>query len=584
MILFDYHFMLEWRFRMLFMILNFFWMFISSFSVGMVLNSFLNIDKKRVVHSDLSLILMLGIVGLTIYAEIFSVFHRVGFMATAILFCIVSFLMVIYRKEIVYYIVQLFPKQRNRWIWGGIIGIIFFYFAAIATKTPDFYDSSLYHGQAIQWIEKYGIVKGLGNLHNRFAYNSAFLCLQALYSWNFVIGQSLHGMNAYVGAMMIIYSLTSFSIFKKKKQQTADSINLLIIIYIFASLDTIASPNTDFLALVIVLYVLSMWTREAMKDEKDDIWGRLCIIAIYGITVKLSIAPIILLMVKPVYLYAHQHAWKKILHYGIVASACVLPFLIRNILISGYLIYPYTILDVFNVDWKMPKYTVDFDAHEIISWGRGLCDVQKYTWSFSKWFPIWISKLGLWNIILLFFNILLAIGLVFVFIKMIKHKQLYFYSDIFLVSIVSIVSLGTWLLTAPLIRYGWIYLYLLPAIFCGMFISRWLDGSVKVVFLICLAGIVAKGSLDVMSGNEKIPIIFPHDYPTYECREIIFNSKVKIYVPIEGDRTGYGNFPAIPYPDRLNTIEMRGEEMEDGFRTKDEYFNLNVTTYGNVEK
>lgn len=74
---------------------------------------------------------------------------------------------------------------------------------------------------------------------------------------------------------------------------------------------TISSPNTDFLALLVVLYVLSKWMRE-VETNRRDLWGKLCIITIWGITVKLSILPLILLIIKPIYIYIKQHNWKKI--------------------------------------------------------------------------------------------------------------------------------------------------------------------------------------------------------------------------------------------------------------------------------
>ena len=52
-------------------------------------------------------------------------------------------------------------------------------------------DTELYHGQAVRWMEEYSAVKGLGNIFRRSAYNSSFLCLQALFSFKFVFGQSI---------------------------------------------------------------------------------------------------------------------------------------------------------------------------------------------------------------------------------------------------------------------------------------------------------------------------------------------------------------------------------------------------------
>lgn len=59
------------------------------------------------------------------------------------------------------------------------------------------YDSDLYHAQSIRWIEEYGVVPGLGNLHERFAYNSSFFALSALFSMKFLCGTSMHTMSGF---------------------------------------------------------------------------------------------------------------------------------------------------------------------------------------------------------------------------------------------------------------------------------------------------------------------------------------------------------------------------------------------------
>lgn len=230
---------------------NFLWIFISAFLVGTFLISILSVQTAEDLgRRDLDLILMLGIMGLAVYAEFFSLLYRLGLLATLVLLGGEILIAVCFRKRIGNILSAICRIRINKSMLLLVcIGIIFFAFAA--AQTPDFYDSSLYHGQAIQWIEKYGVVKGLGNLHNRFAYNSAFLCLQALFSWRSVAGQSLHGVNAFLGLVMSVYALSSLSFMKHERIRMADFINLLILFYISVSLDTIASPNTDFLAMLI---------------------------------------------------------------------------------------------------------------------------------------------------------------------------------------------------------------------------------------------------------------------------------------------------------------------------------------------
>ena len=83
------------------------------------------------------------------------------------------------------------------------------------------YDSDLYHAQSIRWIEEYGIVKGLGNIHVRFAYNSSFFALSALYSMKFLCGRSLHTVNGLIALLLWIQVLALFQK-KKDKKTTGD--------------------------------------------------------------------------------------------------------------------------------------------------------------------------------------------------------------------------------------------------------------------------------------------------------------------------------------------------------------------------
>lgn len=270
--------------------------------------------------------------------------------------------------------------------------------------------------------------------------------------------------------------------------------------------------------------------------------------------------------------------------YIISALCIVLPFLIRNIIISGYILYPYAGLDFFNVDWKMPAYTVKFDNHEIISWGRGLRDVEKYNWPFYKWFPIWFSELNFWNIVLLLTNIIIVVILFVYIMKLVKQKKIKLWADYLLIVIVETSCFAAWIFSAPLIRYGQVYLYLLPAVIFGWGVTqiknKWKDICVSIV----LVGIVLKGLYGYIGDAEKVSLYLPNDYPSYECYDITYQNNLKLFLPASGDRVGFQNFPAIPYRDRLDLIEMRGKKLQDGFRMKVEYRNSNVTTYGNIEK
>lgn len=72
-----------------------------------------------------------------------------------------------------------------------------------------------------------------------------------------------------------------------------------------------------------------------------------------------------------------------------------LPYFIRNVLLSGWLVYPFTSIDLFDLPYKIPKGAAEYDAREIKVWGRGYSDVTRYGEGITEWFPDWFRSLSL---------------------------------------------------------------------------------------------------------------------------------------------------------------------------------------------
>ena len=118
-------------------------------------------------------------------------------------------------------------------------------FAYAASRGYIHYDTDLYHAQSIHWIEKYGAVRGLGNLHTRLGYNSAAFPLTALFSFSFLGGQSYHAVSGYLALML---ALESFRLFTQRgrllsfRLLPSDFVRLSALFYLFAVIDEIVSP------------------------------------------------------------------------------------------------------------------------------------------------------------------------------------------------------------------------------------------------------------------------------------------------------------------------------------------------------
>ena len=162
---------------------------------------------------------------------------------------------------------------------------------------------------------------------------------------------------------------------------------------------------------------------------------------------------------------------KEIFIYLGMGLLVAVPWMTRTVVISGWLLYPFTALDLFNVDWKMDGHMIDLDAAQIKVWGRALYNVTLIDVPIMGWFPNWFtSTLSVMEKILILGDfaaiVAAAVMTVYTFIKK-NWKQL----DILLVVITMICSYAFWQTSAPLIRYGYAYVLLLVFVVLGWFME-----------------------------------------------------------------------------------------------------------------
>jgi len=539
------------------------------------------ISKKAKLNHSFELLILTGICFLTVFSEGFSLFYKVGLIASCTVLIIDILILLLYRKKIKEYLYALFhhisPKSCGVMIVLSIITLL------VSSSEIKNYDTYLYHCQSIHWIEEYGTVPGLGLLHSRFAYNSAFLSLQALFSLRFLFGQSLHSMNGFITLVLSCYSILSIKGLKRKKLYASDILRLVLLFSLFNIRNTlvISSPGTDTFALTIMAYIFTKWMSYIEKDEEEiENYAVLCLLAVYALTLKLSVALLILLALYPIICFIKQKKYTYIVKYLLIGTIIVIPFLARNVIISGYLLYPYPEIDIFSVDWKMPKYTLYFEKNEIITWGRGLNDVYKYNAPITEWYPLLRKSLTPALEILLYINVILAPIMIFSAIRQgLKKKNWQLLNIIFAMS----CSLVFWFVSAPSPRFGKTYLFLLPAMVMGELCQKEkIHKKVQSIgyYLMIFIIILPVGACIVYA---KPSLIKSSDY-TYFPTEEQYIDDTLIYIPEDGEQLGYDTFPSTPYPLRLNVMELRGADLKDGFKMKDMYKDKYITTYGYIEE
>ena len=545
-----------------------------------------------------------GIIANTVYAELFSLAGGVRFIANLLLVLICVVIAVYYRNEL---LVNVHGMMRN--LSSGRTGIYYVIILfAVAYGTAHgimHYDSDLYHAQAIHWIENYGIIRGLGNLHVRLAYNSASFPLSALYSMSFITGKSYHVMSGFFALLLAWQCLDLKNIVRRGHIILSDFARIMALYYLFSIFDEIVAPASDYFLSTIVFYIIIHWLDMNVRHEHSYVpYILLTLTGVYAVTIKLSAAPILILSVVPIYMLLHERSAEKMRAFWIsivIALIISIPFFVRNIIISGWLIYPVTFLNFFNFPWKIPKGVAEFDAKEIKTFGRGYNDVLNYgDVKFSEWIVNWFNNLGTVNKIMLILDMIAIVLYLFCVVYFVivainqktEKKNKLKESKVFNISRHSIVRMmdfitleGTiilclifWLFSAPLIRYGEVYVFLTFSIVFGrLFIAalyKYCNNKNVVVFVfrcfvtLLSVWIIYKG-INILREDvhrfDPAYLVDQQDYGEYEVDSFSLGD-MTVYYPKEGDRVGYYPFPAATN-DVSDKIELMGDKVIDGIKS-----------------
>ncbi len=522
-------------------------------------------------------VLMAGVICATVYAQFFSMFYRVSLAANVVMVLACAAVFIYRRKEITDTISMW--NQRSGKTTKVILVVLVILWAFFTSRGYMHYDSDLYHAQSIRWLEEYGVVPGLGNLHERFAYNSSFFALSALYSLKYVMGDSMHAMNGFLALVLSITCLPIAKSWKEKRFTVSGFARVGAVYYLTTITNEVVSPASDYAVMCVIFFIVIKWL-DALEEKEKNIapYALLCVVGVYALTLKLTAGLIILLVIKPAYMLIKDKGVKEIFIYLAMGILVAFPWMARTVIISGWLIYPFTALDLFDVDWKMEAFYIDVDAMQIKVWGRALYQIGLIDVPITQWFPNWfMTTLSGMEKILILGSVAASVIAVVLSIVILLKKQ-YKHLDMVLVMMTMFCSYLFWQTSAPLIRYGYAYVLLLTFTVFGWCIQLITFGDTVTKYswkkVCCTAvyfAVLLYGCYKVYAITNYISscylqecYVWQQDYGVYDLLSYEVEGET-FYYPVSGDRTGYDSFPASC---SKVDLEFRGDSMKDGFRKK----------------
>ncbi|OAD44452.1 LIC_10190 family membrane protein [Polaribacter atrinae] len=446
---------------MFLILINWIYIFISSLSFGFLLKRLFKIDNHNfTIHH------ILGLFSITLFSWSYAFFFPLDIVFYAIMNCINIAGMLYFKRE--------FKMQLNQckisWLSFSRtykFGLIFIFIIALAMSsvTPSIFDNESYYIKTIKWLNEYGFVKGLGNLHIFFAQTSSWHILQATFSFPF-LETNFNDLNGY---FLVIFSffcfqqLHHFKTTKKIHQLYIGSVLIGLPFMIFF----INAPSPDLPVFLISQLVFYLFIKHFKHIDYSNF------ILIFLLTVFLCVIKITtcILILLPIILFVkHYKTLKRNLVKPMVFSFFVLGlFLMKNVVLTGYLLYPLQILDVLNVDWKVPTELIQL--FKVGTYNAAFDYQDLNSLSTYQLFIAWITSFKFNGIINIIFVVLLVS---FPFLWYLKSKE----KSVFILYLIGVLNFVLAWIFSPQYRFFFFYM-----LFFSMQICVWFFRKEKIIML-----------------------------------------------------------------------------------------------------
>ncbi len=352
----------------------------------------------------------------------------------------------------------------------GHFTMIGFIFLAVSTamvlvvcSAPVIHPDSLnYHVFSTQIFDLFGAVPGIANLKPEFGFQSMWFAALAFFHFSFSESILIFPLNGCVMIWVVIFLISGASGIKK----TLNSPGILtrqvwyLVLILFALLSwtqirlTASSLSPDFIAAITILLAFYFFSgiRSLQERENSDLIA--VFLSAVAVSIKLSAIPVLLITGVIAGFYLARRKFVMVIQVGLLLTLLLTPIVIRNIISTGYPVYPSTFADFFNTDWKIEKTNVLNFQKYITAYARYPVlrsdSVPAYEKSWTDWLPLW------WNHLYMVDRALMIVVISGILLNVFFLRKIRFaysrrlYSGLF----IAMIGTGFWFVNAPDPRFG----------------------------------------------------------------------------------------------------------------------------------
>ncbi|HVY73941.1 MAG TPA: hypothetical protein VG890_03870 [Puia sp.] len=290
------------------------------------------------------------------------------------------------------------------WKKAGLVDylllVLSMFIILIISTAPVIHPDTLnYHRYAVLIFNDYGILKGSANLQTQLGFQSLWFSILSVFDFS---GWLPHQVFLPAGCLMAWFVLFTVSEVRQIQQNENNSGlagGWWTILFLFCIISwtqirlTAASASPDFIAAISVWAAFYFLLRTAAGSSARlefllTIW-----FASLALAIKLSVFMASGILLGTFAMMLIRKKYHLVLTGLIVACLLLAPLLIRNVLATGYALYPASFPDLFHVDWKLSSSALSGLRHYITDYARYpvVSEIRHSSW--LKWLPLWWKHL-----------------------------------------------------------------------------------------------------------------------------------------------------------------------------------------------
>ena len=552
---------------MLLILISWCYILFTTVNLGFAFNKITKLKSTNFV-----IFIFLGIVGATILASFWAIFGRINFEFQLFLLLINGIVFFKYKSQIsIIYNALLWQIANLSRSLKWFLLIVFLLILAQSASASYIIDNETYYIQTIKWLNEYGFVEGLANLHIFLGQTSGWHIAQSAFNYSFLY-PNFNDLNGFCLLFVNVFAVLKLNTFKS-------NVKVIFIGFLpFANilfLQFISAPSPD-LAVYLLSFIVFYYFLKHFYTITSEAFNLIVVLVLFIIYTKITAFPIIILPII-LLLLNFKKLISKIKISGILTLLILSLFIAKNGILTGYPLFP----SLYFKNFITQDYSLPTEIHHFWFNQAKLYDVvvssaefhQLDTFSiFIKW--LFYSKLdSVFNCLIITFLLITPI-----FLWRFKNKTSYW-----ILYFAMVLQLVLLFLSSP--QYRFILHFVL---FFGLvLIAHFLKNKQVIIFLLFASLIpVAFTLFFPLKTNSLIAfddkplklenVIFPsnnsNSKTTYSPTKIgnlnYFSPNKETYIWITGD----GNLPSLNtkqveyFKKKLGYIpQQRTANLKDGF-------------------